>query len=116
MYNVNGIGSIVNMINTQDIAIIGIFENLGYFTLLIISIETIMLNIEAVNVLYNPLKYNVANINEIPGIGNPIKPLILMWSAITLYLVNLKTPQTIINKLTSITINCSAVDVVFSVV
>lgn len=55
----------------------------------------------------------MAIIKDIPGIGKPINPLVLMWSAITLYLVNLKTPQITINKLTSIAINCNGIDAVF---
>ena len=39
-----GIGRIINRIKIQDIAIIGIFENLGYLALLIINIETIALS------------------------------------------------------------------------
>lgn len=98
------IGSINIKINTTDIAINGILSNLGYLTLLIISIETIMLNNNPIYGLNKPLKYNVASINDIAGIGNPIKSLVSILPAITLYLVNLKTPQTTINKLTSITI------------
>lgn len=54
----------------------------------------------------------MAIIKDIPGIGNPIKSLVFTWSAITLYLVNLKTPHTTINKLTSITRICNGIDVV----
>ena len=54
----------------------------------------------------------MAIIKDIPGIGNPIKPLVFTWSAITLYLVNLKTPHTKVNKLTSITMSCNGIDVV----
>ena len=43
------------------------------------------------------------NISEIPGIGKPIKSLPVMWSAITLYLANLNTPQITINKLITVT-------------
>ena len=103
----------INTINTQDIIIAGMFENFGYLTLLIIRIDTIAANNNAKWFSYNPLKYNVAIINDIPGIGKPMNPLVLMWSAITLYLVNLKTPQMTINKLTSITINCNGIDEVF---
>ena len=67
------IGRINNMINTQDIAINGILSNFGYLILLIIINETKMLNINPVYGLNSPLRYNVAIINEIPGIGNPIK-------------------------------------------
>ena len=45
LYNVVGIGSIIKIINMQDIEISGIFENLGYLTLLIIKIDTIIDNI-----------------------------------------------------------------------
>lgn len=41
--------------------------------------------------------------NDIAGIGKPMKSLVSIFPAITLYLVNLKTPQATINKLTSIT-------------
>ena len=64
------IGSINIKINTTDIAINGILSNLGYLTLLIISIETIMLNNNPIYGLNKPLKYNVASINDIAGIGN----------------------------------------------
>ena len=47
LYNVVGIGSIIKIINMQDIEINGIFENLGYLTLLIIKIDTIIDNINA---------------------------------------------------------------------
>lgn len=67
---------------------------------LIIIKEMIMLNAKARYGLYIPLKYNVAITNAIPGIGNPMKSLVSISSAITLYLVNLKTPQITINKLT----------------
>ena len=43
-YAVVGIGSIINTINMQDIIIAGMFENFGYLTLLIISIDTIVAN------------------------------------------------------------------------
>lgn len=101
---INSTGRINIMINTTDIAIIGMLSNLGYLTLLIISNETTILNINAKYGLNNPLRYNVANINDIAGIGNPIKSFVSIFPAITLYLVNLKTPQATINKLTSITI------------
>ena len=98
------IGRISIMINMQDIPIIGILSNLGYLILLIIKKETITLNINARTGVNNPLRYHVAMINEIPGIGKPIKSSVSILPAITLYLVNLKTPQTTINKLTSITV------------
>ena len=98
------IGRISNTINMQEIPIIGILSNLGYLTLLIISKETITLNINARIGVYSPLRYNVARMNEIPGIGNPIKSSVSIFPAITLYLVSLKTPQTTINKLTRITV------------
>ena len=111
-YSTVGIGSIISTINMHEIAIIGMFENLGYLILLIISKDTIMLNINAIQLLYNPLRQYVAITKEIPGIGKPINPLMFIWSAITLYRVNLKTPQTAINKLTSITMDCNAIDAV----
>lgn len=43
-------------------------------------------------------------INDMLGIGNPIKSCVSILPEITLYLVNLKTPQTTINKLTRVTI------------
>jgi hypothetical protein len=46
----------------------------------------------------------VAKIKAIPGIGNPIKSFVSILSAITLYLVSLKTPHITINKLINITI------------
>ena len=92
------------MISMQDIAIIGILSNFGYLKLLIISNETITLNISAIIGLNNPLRYNVAMIKDIPGIGKPMKSSVSILPAITLYLVSLKTPQTTINKLTSITV------------
>ena len=102
----------MRIIKIQEIAIAGRFENLGYLTLLIIRTDTNATNNNVKYMLYNPLKYNVATINEIPGMGNPIKSLVSMWSDITLYLVNLKTPQITINKLTSITSICIGIDVV----
>lgn len=42
--NFVGIGSIIRIINRQDIAITGIFENFGYLTLLTIRIDTIVAN------------------------------------------------------------------------
>ena len=98
------IGRISITINMQDIPIIGILSNLGYLMLLIISTETIMLNINASIGWNNPLRYNVAMIKDIPGIGKPMKSSVSIFPAITLYLVNLKTPQITINKLTSITV------------
>lgn len=103
-HNVRLIGNSIKMNNIADIPIIGILSNFGYRTLLIIINETNMLNINAIYGLNNPLRYNVAIINEIPGIGNPMKSSVSILPAITLYRVNLKTPQTTINKLTSITI------------
>lgn len=50
------IGSINIIINTTDIAINGILSNLGYLTLLIISIETIMLNNNAIYGLNKPVR------------------------------------------------------------
>lgn len=50
------IGSINIRINTTDIAINGILSNFGYLTLLIMSIETIILNNNAIYGLNNPLK------------------------------------------------------------
>lgn len=97
------IGRISIRINMHDIAIIGILSNLGYLTLLIINRETITLNINARTGVNNPLRYSVAMMNEIPGIGKPMKSSVSILPAITLYLVNLKTPQTTINKLTSAT-------------
>ena len=96
--------NINNKSNTHEIAISGILSNLGYLILLIIINETITLNINATYGLNNPLRYNEAIINDIPGIGNPMKSLVSIFPAITLYLVNLKTPQETINRLTSITI------------
>ena len=43
-YAVVGIGSMINTISMQDIIIAGMFENLGYLTLLIIRIDTIIAN------------------------------------------------------------------------
>lgn len=63
--NTVGIGRMISIINTQDIAIIGILANFGYFTLLIIRIATIALSNNAKYGLYRPLKYNVATINDI---------------------------------------------------
>lgn len=60
------------------------------------DIDTITAIINDKYVLYNPLKYNVAIIIAIPGIGKPINPSVS--SDITLYLVNLKTPQIIMNN------------------
>ena len=39
-----GIGRIISTIKTHDIAIIGMFENLGYLTLLIIKTEIMALS------------------------------------------------------------------------
>ena len=97
------IGNINRTIRIADIAINGILSNLGYLILQIISNDTMMLNIIAIYGLNNPLRYNVANMKDIPGIGNPIKSVVSIFPAITLYLVNLKTPQITINKLISIT-------------
>lgn len=97
------IGKINNTINTQDMASVGILSNFGYLIVLIIIKETIVLKINVKYILCIPLKYNVANMKAIPGIGNPIKSFVWILSAITLYLVNLKTPQITINKLTSVT-------------
>ena len=88
----------------QDIAIKGRLSNFGYLILLIIINETAMASISATYGWNNPLRYNEAIINDIPGIGNPIKSVVSIFPAITLYLVNLKIPQETINKLTSITI------------
>ena len=74
-----------------------------------------VLKIKARYGLYNPLKYSAAKMNAIPGIGNPIKSFVLILSAITLYLVNLKTPQITMNKLTSIPISWIIVGVVLIV-
>ena len=98
------IGSINNNINMQDIAIKGMLSNLGYLILLIIINATTVPNINAIYGWNNPLRYNDAMINDIPGIGNPIKSVVSIFPAITLYLVSLKIPQETINKLTSITI------------
>ena len=67
------IGRIRIRINMQDSPIIGILSNLGYLMLLIINNETAIANINARIGWNSPLRYNVAIINEIPGIGNPIK-------------------------------------------
>ena len=96
------IGNINRTIRIADIAINGILSNLGYLILQIISNDTMMLNIIAIYGLNNPLRYNVANMKDIPGIGNPIKSVVSIFPAITLYLVNLKTPQITINKLINI--------------
>ena len=101
------------MINMHDIPIIGMLSNLGYLILLIINKETITLNINAIIGWNNPLRYNVAMINEIPGIGKPMKSSVSIFPAITLYLVSLKTPQITINKLTSITVISKMPGVVF---
>lgn len=98
------IGRISSMIKIHDMPIIMRLSNLGYLILLIINSETITLNINAILGVNNPLRYNVAMMNEIPGIGNPIKSSVSILPAITLYLVNLRTPQITINKLTSITV------------
>ncbi len=97
------IGRIRIMISMQDSPIIGILSNLGYLILLIINNETAMANIIAMIGLNSPLRYNVAIMNEMQGIGNPMKSSVSIFPAITLYLVSLKTPQITINKLTSIT-------------
>lgn len=112
LYSVVLIGRINSNINIADMPITGILSNLGYLILLIMANETNVLSINAKYGLNNPLRYNVAITNEIPGIGNPMNPFISILSAITLYLVNLKTPQTTINKLTSITIVCKMPEVV----
>ena len=91
-------------INIADIAIIGTLSNFAYLILLIIASDTITLSVNTRYGLNNPLRYNVAKINEMPGIGNPIKSFVSIFSQITLYLVNLKTPQITIIKLTGITI------------
>ena len=88
----------------QDSPIIGILSNLGYLMLLIINNETAIANINARIGWNNPLRYNVAIMNEMQGIGNPMKSSVSIFPAITLYLVSLKTPQITINKLVSITI------------
>ena len=98
------IGKINKRIKITEIPIIGLLSNFGYVMLLIITNETIMLNINAIYGLNNLLRYNVAIMNEIPGIGNPINPFVSILSAITLYRVNLKIPHMMINRLTSITI------------
>lgn len=97
-------GRINNTINMQDTASAGTLSNLGYLTVLIIIKDTIAANASVRYALYSPLKYNVEIINAIPGIGNPMKSPVLIFSAITLYLVNLKTPQITINKLMIIVI------------
>lgn len=104
LYIVRLIGRINNIINITDIPINGILSNLGYLILLIISNETRILKINAETGLNIPLRYNVAIIKDMQGIGKPTKSSVSIFPAITLYLVNLKTPQTTINKLTSITI------------
>lgn len=88
----------------QDIAINGMLSNFGYLMLLIIISETTTPSINATYGWNNPLRYNEAIINDIPGIGNPIKSVVSIFPAITLYLVNLRIPHETINKLTSITI------------
>ena len=88
----------------QDTAIKGMLSNFGYLILLIIINETTVASINATYGWNNPLRYNDAIINEIPGIGNPMKSVVSIFPAITLYLVNLKIPQETINKLTNITI------------
>ena len=88
----------------QDSPIIGILSNLGYLMLLIINNETAIANINARIGWNSPLRYNVAIMNEMQGIGNPMKSSVSIFPAITLYLVSLKTPQITINKLTSITV------------
>jgi hypothetical protein len=97
-------GNISNTISKHDTANVGILSNLGYLMVLIIINEMIMLKISAKYRLYIPLRYNVANINAIPGIGNPMKSFVSILSAMTLYLVNLKTPHITINRLTIIVI------------
>ena len=99
------IGRIRIRINMQDSPIIGILSNLGYLMLLIINNETAIANINARIGWNSPLRYNVAIMNEMQGIGNPMKSSVSIFPAITLYLVSLKTPQITINKLTSITKN-----------
>ena len=98
------IGRIRIRINMQDSPIIGILSNLGYLMLLIINNETAIANINARIGWNSPLRYNVAIMNEMQGIGNPMKSSVSIFPAITLYLVSLKTPQLTINKLTSITV------------
>lgn len=98
------IGRIRIRINMQDSPIIGILSNLGYLMLLIINNETAIANINARIGWNSPLRYNVAIMNEMQGIGNPMKSSVSIFPAITLYLVSLKTPQITINKLTSITV------------
>ena len=88
----------------QDSPIIGILSNLGYLMLLIINSETDIANINARIGWNSPLRYNVAIMKEMQGIGNPMKSSVSIFPAITLYLVSLKTPQITINKLTSITV------------
>lgn len=97
------IGNINRTIKIADIAISGMLSNLGYLIFETINSDTITLNIIARYGLNNPLRYNVAKMKDIPGIGNPIKSVVSIFPAITLYLVNLKTPQITINKLINIT-------------
>ena len=92
-------GRINNIINMHDTVSAGTLLNFGYLTVLTIIKDTITASICVRYALYSPLKYNVERINAIPGIGKPMKSFVLIFSAITLYLVNLKTPQITINKL-----------------